>query len=459
MAKKKKNNWVVIVIFIVIVLVVVGLIVKNKSEDKGLEVTATKAKLGSITESVSASGKIHPEVEVKITPDVPGEIIQLTVKEGDSVVQGQLLCRIRPDNYISAVDRAEASVNNSKAAVEQVRAGLTQAKARLARAQQDYNRNQTLFEQKVIAEADWEQIRTNLDVAKQDLKSAEANLEASKFTINSAEAGYKDAIENLRKTSIYAPVSGIISKLAIELGERVVGTSQMAGTEMMRIANLNNMEVRVDVNENDIIRIKKGDSAVIDVDAYSISGKKFKGIVTEIANTAKETATSDAVTEFQVKVRILSESYKDLMKTLKNKEKSPFRPGMTASLDVITNRKNKIIVVPMAAVTTRFDEKKDDGTKTVSGGMGVEDAKVTDTKKAAAVKDEKPKEVVFLITAEGKAVKRIVKTGISDYENIEILEGLKDGEEIISGPFQAVSKEIETDTKVFIKEETKKTDK
>lgn len=347
MAKKKKNNWLVIIIFIVIVLGVVGLIIKNKSEDKGLEVTTVKAKMGSITESVSASGKIHPEVEVKITPDVPGEIIQLTVKEGDSVVQGQLLCRIRPDNYISAVERAEASVNNSKAAVEQVRAGLTQAKARLARAQQDYNRNQTLFEQKVIAEADWEQIKTNLDVAKQDLKSAEANLEASKFTINSAEAGYKDAVENLRKTSIYAPVSGIISKLAIELGERVVGTSQMAGTEMMRIANLNNMEVRVDVNENDIIRIKKGDSAVIDVDAYSVSGKKFKGIVTEIANTAKETATADAVTEFQVKVRILSESYEDLMKKLTNKEKSPFRPGMTASLDVITNRKNSIVLVPI----------------------------------------------------------------------------------------------------------------
>ena len=459
MAKKKKNNWLVIIIFIVIVLVVVGLIIKNKSEDKGLEVTTVKAKIGSITESVSASGKIHPEVEVKITPDVPGEIIQLTVKEGDSVVQGQLLCRIRPDNYISAVERAEASVNNSKAAVEQVRAGLTQAKARLARAQQDYNRNQTLFEQKVIAEADWEQIKTNLDVAKQDLKSAEANLEASKFTINSAEAGYKDAVENLRKTSIYAPVSGIVSKLAIELGERVVGTSQMAGTEMMRIANLNNMEVRVDVNENDIIRIKKGDSAVIDVDAYSVSGKKFKGIVTEIANTAKETATADAVTEFQVKVRILSESYEDLMKKLTNKEKSPFRPGMTASLDVITNRKNSIVLVPMAAVTTRYDEKKDDGTKTVKGGMGVEDAKVTDTKKAAAVKDEKPREVVFIINKEGKAEKRIVKTGISDYENIEIVEGLKDGEEIISGPFQAVSKEIEPDTKVFVKEETKKTDK
>ena len=228
---------------------------------------------------------------------------------------------------------------------------------------------------------------------------------------------------------------------------------------MMRIANLNNMEVRVDVNENDIIRIKKGDSAVIDVDAYSVSGKKFKGIVTEIANTAKETATADAVTEFQVKVRILSESYEDLMKKLTNKEKSPFRPGMTASLDVITNRKNSIVLVPMAAVTTRYDEKKDDGTKTVKGGMGVEDAKVTDTKKAAAVKDEKPREVVFIINKEGKAEKRIVKTGISDYENIEIVEGLKDGEEIISGPFQAVSKEIEPDTKVFVKEETKKTDK
>jgi len=455
MAKKKSNKtWIVILVIVVIVAAIGGMIVKGNSGKKGIEVTTVTAKKGTIVESVSASGKVQPEVEVKISPDVSGEIIQLNVKEGDSVKEGQLLCRIRPDNYLSAVDRASASVNNAKAAQQQIKASLVQSKARLARSQQDYDRNKSLIEQKVIAQSDWEQIVTNLEVAKQDLQSAEANLDASRYTINSAEAGLKDAEENLRKTTIYSPVNGIISKLSIELGERVVGTSQMAGTEIMRIANLNNMEVRVDVNENDIIKIKNGDSAIIDVDAYSITGRKFRGIVTEIANTANVTQTSDAVTEFQVKVRLLSSSYQDLMKTLKGNEKSPFRPGMTASLDIITNRKTDILLVPMAAVTTRLDSvKEDNSTRVVKNGMDGDETKVTDTKKAAANKEIKPSEVVFLINKEGKAEKRKVKTGISDYENIEILEGLKDGEEIISGPFQAVSKDIEADKEVFVKKE------
>jgi HlyD family secretion protein len=428
-----------------------GLIGKPKST----EVEYATVKRNDIIERVTASGKVQPEVEVKLSPDVSGEIISLNVAEGDSVVKGQLLLKIRPDNYESLMARAQASVNSSKASYEQTKAVVLQAESRLIQAKANYERNKKLFSDKVISASDFETFDSNYAVAQQDVESAKANVSAALFNIKNAEAGMRDAAENLRKTTIFAPVSGIISLLNVEVGERVVGTSQMAGTEMMRIANLSNMEVRVNVNENDIVRVSIGDTAEIDVDAYSASGRKFKGIVKEIANTAAGSATStgasvsaDAVTEFQVKVKILNESFSDLMST-RSKKSYPFKPGMTASVEIITERKNGVVSVPIAAVATRNNTPAEE-VKTEEQPEETDDSKKP--KKEVVIK-----EVVFVDVA-GKAEMREVKTGISDFENIEIVSGVKEGDQIISGPYIVVSKNLNAGDLVEKKKETPKKD-
>ncbi|WP_221390528.1 efflux RND transporter periplasmic adaptor subunit [Dyadobacter sp. NIV53] len=433
---------------IVLVVLMVGLFGAKQAgligKPKTTEVEYTNVKRNDIIERVSASGKVQPEVEVKLSPDVSGEIISLNVAEGDSVVKGQLLLKIRPDNYESLMARAQAAVNSSKANYEQTKAMVSQSESRLIQAKANFERNKKLYTDKVISASDFETFESNYGVAQQDLESAKANVSAAMFNIKSAEASMKDAAENLRKTSIFAPVSGIISLLNVEEGERVVGTSQMAGTEMMRIANLRNMEVRVNVNENDIVRVSIGDTAEIDVDAYSSSGRKFKGIVKEIANTAAGLATSttsassvsaDAVTEFEVKVKILNDSFSDLMAT-RSKKSYPFKPGMTASVEIITERKNSVISVPIAAVTTRSNKAAEDAKKEPNSN----DADI-DANKAKAKKEEVIKEVVF-VDVKGKAEMKEVKTGISDFDNIEILSGLKEGDQIISGPYIVVSKNL-----------------
>jgi HlyD family secretion protein len=349
------------------------------------------------------------------------------------------------------VDRAQAAVRSAQASLMQARAGLAQTEGRLVRLKLEYDRNKKLWEQKVISDADWDLSRTNYQVGQQEAESAKANIEAGKFNVESARAGLKDALENLRKTEIFAPVSGTVSKLTVEKGERVVGTSQMTGTEIMRLANLHNMEALVDVNENDIVRLTIGDTADIDVDSYSSQKRKFKGIVTSVANTAKTAVTSDVVTEFEVKVRILPASYADLVKDKGNA--SPFRPGMTAAVEIITERRDGILTVPLTSVTTRQDEK-DKQDKKAKEGENKDGPKVTtDTKKVEAKEDLK--EVVF-VYEKGIAKKRIVKTGISDFENIQILEGLKEGEEVISGPFLEVSKRLKDGKKVNIKKDQPK---
>lgn len=431
-------------------------------KEKPTEVEFAKVEKGDLTETVSASGKIQPEIEVKITPDVPGEIIGLYVKEGDSVKKGQLLLKIKPENYVSVVDRFAAVVNQTKASAEQSKSVLAQAEVRLIKAQGDYNRQKKLYDEKVISAADLEIAETNLKVARQDIESAKSNIEAAKYNIRSAEASLKDASENLNKTSVFAPMNGIVSKLAVELGERVVGTSQMAGTEMLRIANLNNMEVRVNVNENDIVRISMGDTALIDVDSYSSTGKKFKGIVTQIANTANGSGNSltananstDAVTEFEVRMRILPESYKDLVDR-KSGKRYPFKPGMTATVDVITEKKTNILNIPIAAVTTRSNDKIEE-----EKGDKKDDDDNAATTTVPAPRKDKPKEIVF-INDKGKAKIREVKTGVTDTVKgtIEILEGLKQGEEIISGPFLEVSKKLKEGTAVIKKVEKKEKEK
>lgn len=411
--------------------------------EKPTAVEITTVAPGNLTQSVSASGKIQPEVEVKISPDVPGEIIALYVKEGDSVQKGQLLLRIQPENYISLVERSKAGVNQSKASAEQSKAAIARAESQLVRMETEFNRQKKLYEDKVVSLSDFQTAEANLLAARQDLASSKANYDAARFGINSSEAALKDASENLRKTNIYAPMSGIVSKLAVELGERVVGTSQMAGTELLRIANLNDMEVRVNVNENDIIRVDMGDTVLVDVDAYSDQNKKFRGVVTRVANTAigsggsltaAASNSTESVTEFEVRIKILPDSYRELIDHSQGK-KYPFKPGMTATVDIITEKKSGVLTIPISAVTTRTEK--------------AEESESTSTTATDHAKAERPKEIVF-VNEEGVAKKREVTTGITDITtgSIEILTGLKAGEQVITGPFIEVSKRLEEGKKV-----------
>ncbi len=445
------------------VLIFGGLALAKKMEWIGkvepTEVEYTKVVRGTIVEKVSASGKIQPEVEVKVSPDVSGEIVSLNVAEGDSVVAGQELLKIRPDNYVSLLARAEAQVNAQKAGSEQSKAVLAQSEARLSKAKIDFDRNDRLHKDKVISDADFDQFQSAYIVAKQDLEAAKANVKAANFNVKSAEAAFKEAKTNLTKTTIYAPQSGIISKLNVELGERVVGTSQMAGTEMLRIANLNNMEVRVNVNENDITRVSLGDTVMIDVDAFSSSDRKFMGVVYEVASSANSSGTAaavsnDAVTEFEVKIRVLRSSYADL---IQGKLSYPLKPGMTASVEILTNRKSNILTVPLASVTTRElgAEKKSEGDKPSEDGAAV---KTQDDANAERKRKENIREVVF-VEEKGKVKQVEVKTGISDFEHIEIVSGLKDGQQIIAGPYATVAKKLNAGDLVKKKEEKKKSDK
>lgn len=445
MATKKSNRLLYILIAVVIALLVFGMIAKKKGwigKETGTSVTADKAKRVNIIEKVSASGKVQPETEVKISPDVSGEITELYVAEGDSVVKGQLLLKIKPDNYQSVVDMRIAAVNQAKANLAQMRARVSQTAANNVQIKQTHNRNQDLYKQKVISQAEFETSKANYDVSLQEMESARQNVRAAEFGVQSAEASLKEARENLNKTTIFAPVSGTISKLSVERGERVVGTSQMAGTELLRIANLNTMEVRVNVNENDIVRVKLNDSVIVEVDSYANQDQKFRGIVTQIANTAKDAVTLEAVTEFEVRIRLLNESYKNLSKT---KHRNPFRPGMTASVDIITDRKNNVLAVPLSAVTTRTADF-------LKGKTAVTEKKENDkTESETAKPKEELIELVFLIE-NGKVKAQKVKTGISDFDNIEILEGLKEGQQVVTGPFRAISKTLKIDEKVVVKD-------
>ncbi|WP_026754615.1 efflux RND transporter periplasmic adaptor subunit [Sediminibacter sp. Hel_I_10] len=385
------------------------------------EVEVKKVDLIDITETVSATGKIQPEVEVKISSEVSGEIIELPFKEGQQVKKDDLLVKINPDLIQSAVNRSQASFQN-------VKAGLAQAEATLKQAKANYDRSKTLFEKGVISKSDWDQAIANFE-------TAEAAKNSAYYSVQSAAASVNEAQDNLGRTTIYAPISGTISSLKVELGERVVGTQQMAGTEILRVANLKNMEVEVDVNETDIVKVQIGDSTIVEVDAYL--KKEFKGIVTEIANSAGTELTADQVTNFKVKVRILESSYTDLTDG-KPENYSPFRPGMTATVDIITAQQNKTIGVPISAIVIKTDTSS---------------AKKPITKVAS--QDQNPDteerfECVF-VNNKGIAKLRVVKTGIQDDSNIQIISGLKEGDQIIIGPYNVVSKELDAGDQVEIK--------
>jgi HlyD family secretion protein len=408
-----KTNKILKILVPAVVLLIIFAVIGKKAGWFGkaatVKVAVENAEKRTIVETITANGKIQPETEVKITPDVSGEIVELTVKEGDLVEKGQLLLRIKPDVYISQKDR-------SLAAISSARARLAQAEAQFIQAELSFNRTKQLYNEQTISKSEYEQAEASYSVAKSEV-------DAAKFSIVSAEASVKEANENLVKTSIYAPMNGTVSMLLVELGERVAGTGMMAGTEMLRVADLSRMEAQVEVNENDIPRVNLGDTAKIEVDAYV--GYKFKGIVTEIANSAKTTGVSaDQVTNFDVKILVLPESYKDL----ETKESGqPLRPGMSASVDIQTETRSGIMAVPIQSVTTRTDT----------------------TKMVQKVSDAEIRTLVFITDGE-RALAKDVKTGIQDNSYIEILSGVSEGDRVISAPFSAISKKLSDSTLVEI---------
>ncbi len=428
MSKKKLFIIAGVVVAAIILLIMLK---KGGAVGKGeesIEVEFAKVKPTNIIETVSATGKIQPEIEVKISSEVSGEVIALNVKEGQQVKKGQLLVKINPDIYTSGVDRTVASLSTTKAGLEQADAQVKEAKA-------NYDRNKKLFESGVISKAEWDRLVSAYEVAV-------ANKQSAYYQVKSASANVNEANDNLKRTSIYAPADGTISKLNIELGERVLGTQQMAGTELLRIANLKSMEVEVDVNENDIVKVSIGNKAKIEVDAYL--KRKFEGVVTSISNSATENTAGNQVTNFKVKVKILESSYADLLKG-RPISYSPFRPGMTATVDIETKQAENVIAVPISAVVIKEDTtatKKD-----IVEEIDEEDKKVVLEEKGKKVKKDERFECVF-VNQKGKAKLRVVKTGIQDDENIEIMSGLKAGDEIITGPYSVVSKELYTGDKV-----------
>jgi HlyD family secretion protein len=448
---KKKNKLLRWLIIIVIILVVFAIVGKKAGWIGGVEkkqVSSEKVTLRSITETVSASGKIQPEVEVKISPDVSGEIVEMNVKEGDRVKKGQLLAKILPDIYQSAVDQMFASVNSSKANLSSARSRLEQSQSQFVKTELNYERNKKLFDEKLISASDWETVKSSYEVAKAEVDAAKQSVGASEYNVKSTEASLKQAEDNLKKTTIFAPVDATISKLNVEKGERVVGTSQMAGTEMMRLANLNEMEVDVEVNENDIVRVNIGDTASIEVDAYL--GKKFQGLVTEVANSANTSGISaDQVTNFTVKVRILRESYQSMADSMKL-NRSVFNPGMSATVDIQTKKVLDVTSVPIQAVTTRDTSGKE---KKMLGGDEMEDEDAikvsSDKEKTTKKEEEKKTECVFVI--ENRKVKlTAVKTGIQDNNYIEIKDGLKAGQEVVTAPYSAISKLLKNGDEVEV---------
>ncbi len=459
MAKQKPKSNKIVYYLIGGLVVIILFLVAGKSmgwigKSKDIEVELAKAGRSSIIEKVSASGTVQPVIEVKLAPEVSGEIIELHIEDGDSVRAGDVLVKIRPDVWLSQLERTEAGLSQQRANLVSAQAGLSSSKAQIIRSEADYKRQERLWNEKVISESDWQLAKQNYEVAKNNLASAEQSLEAAKFVVKSTEASVRESSENVRKTSVVAPMKGIVSKLNVKKGERVVGTATMTGTEMLRIADLNKMEVRVNVNENDIVRVHLNDTVIIDVDSYASINKEFKGIVTNIANTAKDKLSADAITEFEVRILILRSSYEDLIK-LGNK--FPFRPGMTASVEIITKRKANVLSVPLAAVTTRNEKGE---AKKVENNNNGRTPTVTSDKKPVEKKEDK---VVIFVNEKGIAKMIEVKTGISDYDNIEILSGIKDSTEVVTGPFLIVSKRLKEGDKIQVakkkdekKEEVKK---
>lgn len=427
MSKTKKSNktWFLWIGIVIVVLIIVVLVAKQNNQTE-TEVTTEQVTKRTIIETVVANGKIQPAMDVKISPYISGEVVELYVNEGDLVTKGQILAKIDPTFYISAYEQTEASLNTAKANIASSKARVAQAEASFIKADADYKRNEKLWKEKVISDADWETSKSSFEVSKADLESAKESLKATEFQALNTESSLKEAKENLDRTNIYSPNEGTVSQLNVEVGERVQGASQFSsGTEIMRIANLNMMEVKVEVSENDIPRVKLYDTCTIEVDAYL--NKKFKGYVTEIATSANTTTISaDQVTNFNVLIMMLKSSYDDLINE-KNNISSPFRPGMSATVDIQTTREIDILTVPIQSVTTREDT--------------ISTSRLLKIKNTDQNKKSEPFECVF-VTENNVAKIRKVKTGIQDNTYIQIIEGLEENETVVTGPYTVVSQSL-----------------
>ena len=450
MTRKKKNNWWIWAVGIVLVLLVVASVIKAKTTKKGEEVEVELVEKRTVVERVTASGKIFPEKEVKISSDVSGEIVKLYVKEGDSVKVGQALVKIDPEAYTSGVERGQASLDNTKAqlavsksSVKNAEAQKAQIQAQLENARQIFNRNKKLFDDGVIARQEFETSQTNLNALEANLRAGEASIEsglesvrAAEYSVKSMAASLKELRTNLNRTSIVAPTDGVISMLNVEEGERVVGTIQMTGTEIMRISNFSSMEVQVEVSENDILRVDVGDEVDIELDAYV--SRIFRGTVSEIANSAANAAMSSSlsteqVTNFIVKIRLDASSYADLIKPDKI---FPLRPGMSASVEILTEKEADILTVPIQCVTARERDKDSD-------------------KKRSEITEEDLIEVVFRVNGDTVGMVEVV-TGIQDDDYIHVITGLAEGDKIVTGPYNTIAKKLESGDDIYIKEKDDK---
>lgn len=423
----------------ILVILIALAVMKSKGvigSDQSPKVSTDIVTRRTIVETVSANGKIQPAREVKITPYISGEVIELPVREGDQVKRGDLLAKIDPEIYLSNYERMEAGLQSQKASLANAKARLAQIKAQFTNAKLSFERNQKLWKEKVISDADYEATLANFEVSTAEVQAAEESVKAADFQVASAEASLREARENLTKTAIYAPSDGTISRLIIEKGERVAGASQFsAGTELMRIADLDLMEAVIQVNENDIVRVSLGDTSLIEVDAYL--NRKFKGLVTEIATSA-ETAglTADQVTSFEVKIRLLKDSYQDLLDPDKPWF-SPFRPGMSTTVDIQTTTEFKVLTLPIQAVTTRSDSTGKEVAARIDRDMNKEEKEKNKEEKV----NTEITEYVFIYD-NGKAKMVQVKSGIQDNTYIQILSGLEENDEVIIGPYRAVSRTL-----------------
>lgn len=440
----KKLLWIIIGL-VVLIVVMIGLKKGGViGKEEGIKVTAEKAALRTIIETVNASGKVYPEIEVKVSPDISGEIVELNVNEGDSVRKGQVLARIYADIYLTQRDQVAAGVNQSKAQLSNSTASLAGLKATLDNLKNSYDRQKKLLNDKVISRAEFEQAEQAYLTAQANYIAAKEGLKSSEASIQSAQAQLEKADKDLSRTVITSPMDGMISLMNVKKGERVAGNSFNVGTEMMRVADMRSIEVRVDVGENDIPKVKLGDTAIVEVDAYT--NRKFKGLVYKIANPstgATTTGTSADVTNYKVHIRLLPESYNDLVAKGRS---FPFRPGMSASADIQTRTKQNVLSVALNAVTTR--DKKGDAAPAADGNK--DDKQPQEKEARSTTSDDDIEEVVFVLQKDNKVKKVKVKTGIQDLNNIEILEGLKEGEQVITGPYSIVSKTLKEGNLVMV---------
>ena len=441
----KTVKWILIVLGILIGLLIVFKLMGGGADKGGTKVAVEKAAKRTIIETVNASGKIYPEVEVKISPDISGQVTELNVEEGDSIKKGQVLARIYADIYALQRDEAASRVNQSSATVDNSKAALEALKVNLDQAKQSLDRNQSLFDQKVISKAELEQFQVTYRSAQANYNAAQQNIKGLQAGVQSSQTGLTRANKDLNRTTIVAPMNGVISSLKVKRGESVAGNSFNVGTEMMTVADMSVLEVRVDVGENDIVKVNIGDSADVEVDAYN--NRKFKGIVTKIASSTKSSSalsSSNDVTNYEVRIRLDKESYKDLTtKTF------PFRPGMNASADIKTRRVDNVLAVPITSVNARVkgsDKSIADKRKEDEKNKGKEE-EMNETSQDSG---DELEEVVFVLQTDGKVKKVVVKSGVQDINYIEVVSGLNAGDEIITGPYTAISKILKDGMKVKV---------